>query len=170
MKTSMITLVIAILGLTSITFAQQDTTWNKWNWIVGDWVGEGSGTPGQGIGWFSLQSDLDGKILVRKSHSEYPSTPEKSGIIHNDIMIVYLDESGEPGKAIYFDNEGHIIDYVITYSEKSIVLTSTRISNMPIFRLTYTLLDKETVNVKFEMSQDGEKFLTYTEGKCRKKN
>jgi hypothetical protein len=35
--------------------------------------------------------------------------------------------------------------------------------------LTYTLLEKETINVKFEMSQDGEKFTTYTEGKCKKR-
>ena len=39
---------------------------------------------------------------------------------------------------------------------------------IPVFRLTYTLLDNETINTKFEMSQDGEKFTTYIEGKSKK--
>ena len=80
-------------------------------------------------------------------------------------MIVSLDYSGNPSKAIYFDNEGHTINYSITYTANTIVLLSEKIQNVPIFRLTYTLLDKQTVNTKFEMSQDGEKFMTYIEGK-----
>ena len=49
-----------------------------------------------------------------------------------------------------------------------IVLTSEKIPNAPIFRLTYTLLDDNTVNTKFEMSQDGENFMTHIEGKSKK--
>ena len=84
-------------------------------------------------------------------------------------MIVYPDYNGNPSSAIYFDNEGHTINYTIAYSEKSIVFTSGKIPNVPIFQLTYTLLDNESVNTKFEMSQDGETFRTYTEGRCRRK-
>jgi hypothetical protein len=169
MKTTIETLAIVLFGLASISFGRQDKTWEKWNWLVGDWVGEGSGTPGQGGGWFSLQPDLDGKILVRKSHSEYPATKDKPKIIHTDLMIIYLDSIGQPSKAIYFDNEGHIINYAITHSVKSISFTSNKVQNMPFFRLTYVSLGKGTIRVKFEMSQDGEKFLTYTEGTCTKK-
>ena len=35
-------------------------------------------------------------------------------------------------------------------------------------RLTYTPIESETVNTKFEMSQDGEKFIIYIEGKSKK--
>jgi hypothetical protein len=83
-------------------------------------------------------------------------------------MVVYPDFSGNPAKAIYFDNEGHTINYSITYSDKSIILTSDKIPNVPIFKLTYSLIDNETVNTKFEMSQDGVKFFTYIEGKSKK--
>ncbi|MCJ7714336.1 hypothetical protein MUO66_07770 [Candidatus Bathyarchaeota archaeon] len=81
-----------------------------------------------------------------------------------------LKQGGNPTKAIYFDNEGHIINYQVTYSDKSIVLTSDRIPNVPVFRLTYTLLGIDTVDTKFEMSQDGEKFTLYIEGKSKKIN
>jgi hypothetical protein len=40
---------------------------------------------------------------------------------------------------------------------------------MPMFRLTYLSIDKDTITVKFEMSQDGHTFKVYTEGTCRRK-
>lgn len=83
-------------------------------------------------------------------------------------MVVSLDYSGNPTKAIYFDNEGHTINYSISYTPHTIVLLSDKIPNIPIFRLTYSLLDNNEVNTRFEMSQDGEKFTTYIEGKSAK--
>ena len=150
-------------------FSQQKPSWDQWSWLTGEWIGEGSGKPGDGGGTFSFKTDLDQNILVRKSHSEYPATANKPQVIHDDLMVVYPDFSGTPAKAIYFDNEGHTINYSITYSDKSIILTSDKIPNVPTFRLTYSLLDNETVNTKFEMSQDGAKFFTYIEGKSKKR-
>ena len=161
-------LTVTLFGLLTACFGQQNSTWDKWNWLIGEWSGEGSGQPGQGGGTFSFKPDLDKNILVRKSHSEYPATADKPKVIHDDLMIVYLDFAGSPSKAIYFDNEGHTINYSIDYADGSVVLTSEKIQNVPVFRLIYTLLDKETVNTKFEMSQDGEKFMTYIEGKSKK--
>ena len=108
-----------------------------------------------------IQAGLDNKILVRESHSEYPATGSKPKITHNDLNIIYPDYTGNPVKAIYFDNDGHTINYSISYADKSIALTSEKIPNVPVFRLTYTLLENEIVNTKFEISQDGEKFTTY---------
>jgi len=156
------------LGLFVSCFAQQNSTWNKWNWLIGDWKGEGSGQPGEGNGVFSFRTDLNQKILTRKSHSEYPAKGNKPGVIHEDLMVIYPDYSGSPVKAIYFDNEGHTINYSITYSDKSIILTSDRIPNIPFFRLTYIQLNDESVDTKFEISQDGMKFNTYIEGKSKK--
>jgi len=47
-------------------------------------------------------------------------------------------------------------------------MTSDKIPNAPVFRLTYTLLDNETVNTKFEISNEGDKFMTYIEGKSKR--
>ena len=152
------------------SFAQQNTTWAKWQWLIGEWQGEGAGKPGAGSGTFSFKPDLNEKILVRKSHSEYPAAPGKPDVVHDDLMIIYPDYSGTPSKAIYFDNEGHTINYTITYIVDGIILTSDKIPNVPAFRLTYSLLHDETVNTKFEMSQDGTTFTTYVEGKSKKKH
>ncbi|OWK74405.1 hypothetical protein CBW16_03070 [Flavobacteriaceae bacterium JJC] len=169
MKTKLL-FTIAFFAFFTSCFGQQSTSWNQWNWLIGEWKGEGKGEPGKGGGTFSFKPDLDQKIIIRKSHSEYPATEKKPKIIHDDLMIVYSDFTGNAAKAIYFDNEGHTIHYSITYPEKSIVLTSDKMPNVPMFRLTYTLLNNGAVNTKFEMSQDGEKFMTYIEGKSIRTN
>jgi hypothetical protein len=168
MRTMAAVLGIAMLSCASVALGQQDSAWGNWKWLCGDWVGEGSGTPGQGTGWFSLHPDLGGKVLVRKGHAEYPKAQDRAEIVHDDLMIIYADPGGQLNKAIYFDNEGHVINYSIANSGESIVLVSLREKDVPLFRLTYSALDKDHVNITFEMSQDGEKFVTYTEGPCRR--
>lgn len=161
-------LTIAFFEILTTCLGQQNPTWDKWSWLIGDWAGEGSGQPGVGGGTFTFKTDLDMKILVRNSHSEYPASGTRPMLIHNDLMIIYPDYMGNPVKAIYFDNEGHTINYSISYLDQSIELTSDKILNFPVFRLTYTLLENGMVNTKFEMSQDGEKFSTYIEGKSKR--
>jgi hypothetical protein len=163
-------LMIALCGFMYVCSGQENSAWNKWNWLIGDWKGEGSGQPGQGSGTFSFFFDLDRNVIVRKSHSEYPATEGKPKIIHDDLMIIYHDAASGQEKSIYFDNEGHTITYTVAYQEKSIVLTSTKIQDMPVFRLTYTLPGNDTVNTRFEMSQDGVKFIPYIEGISTKIN
>ncbi|MGA2822163.1 MAG: hypothetical protein ABSE72_01425 [Bacteroidales bacterium] len=168
MKTKFL-LTIAFFGFLFTCFGQQNLSWERWNGLIGEWVGEGSGIPGQGGGGFSFKFDLNKKILIRKSHSEYLANKDKSANIHEDLMIVYPDSTGTPCQAIYFDNENHVIHYNITCSVKSIQFTSDKKANAPVFRLTYFSIDDSTVNTKFEMSHDGDKFMTYIEGKSKKK-
>jgi hypothetical protein len=154
--------------LTIVCSAQPAVSWEKWNFLVGTWIGEGSGQPGQGSGTFAFTFDLDKNILVRKSSTEFPASGGRPAFSHNDVMIIYPESGGNPFKVIYFDNEGHVIHYSVVYFEESVILTSEKKGNMPVFRLTYNALDSETVNTKFEMSQDGENFSTYIEGKSKK--
>ena len=161
-------LITTFILLTAISYGQQNTNWDKWSWLIGEWKGEGSGQPGQGGGTFSFSFDLEKNIIVRKSHSEYPATNNKPKIIHDDLMVVYFDAIDSSTKAIYFDNEGHIINYSVVCTDKSITLTSIKAPNAPIFRLTYDLLESKMVNTKFEMSRDGINFMAYIEGKSKK--
>lgn len=161
--------LILIFSITTIIYGQENSNWKKLNILIGNWKGEGSGKPGEGEGYFSFNYDLNNKIIIRKSHSEYPATKDKPLIVHDDLMIVYLNYSGNPEKAIYFDNEGHVINYSITFpNDNDIVFTSDKIPNGPIFRLTYSKLENDLLNVKFEMSQDGENYITYVEGKSKR--
>jgi hypothetical protein len=161
--------VMVILTMSGFVGCSQDkASLEKWQWLIGEWKGEGDGQPGKGSGSFTFLPDLDKKVIVRKNHSEYPATKDKPKIVHDDLMIVYPDFGNGLSKAIYFDNEGHVINYSVKFESNMIMMISDRVANLPIFRLTYILLDSKTIIVKFEMSQDGEKFTTYTDGKCVK--
>jgi hypothetical protein len=157
-----------VVGVSASCFGQSGATWTNFDKLIGEWVGVGAGQPGQGNGTFTFSFDLDKKILVRKGHTFFPKTETKAEITHDDLMIIYQDYSGTTSKAIYFDNEGHTINYTVQCSEKSVVFTSTKIPNVPAFRLTYTLLENDMINTKFEMSRDGKVFTPYLEGKSKK--
>src|SRR5579864_3522443 len=85
--------------------------WASYRFLMGEWVGEGDGQPGQGKGRFSFAPDLQGKILVRKNRSDYPASAGRPAFSHEDIRIVYREDGGKEQKAIYFDSEGHVIHY-----------------------------------------------------------
>jgi hypothetical protein len=165
-------LTIIIIIITVAIYGQENKNgWEKINFLVGNWKGEGSGKPGEGEGYFSFKFDLNNKILVRKNHSEYPAAKDKPLIIHDDLMVIYPDPTGNPGGGIYFDNEGHVINYSITFpNEKDIVFTSDKTPRNPIFRLTYSKIENDFINVKFEISRDGQNYSTYLEGKSKRSN
>jgi outer membrane lipoprotein-sorting protein len=163
-------LLLAAVLLSLVTFcqAQQNQKWEKWGWLLGAWKGEGSGKPGQGYGSFAFSFDLNNQVIVRRNHTEFPDVQGKPVTAHDDLMIVYYDPAGGAAKAIYFDNEGHVINYTVSFIDKSIVLTSEKTGNTPAFRLTYTPLEKGDVDIVFDMSQDGTTFVTYLEGKSKR--
>ena len=139
--------------------------WEKLRWLLGAWKGEGTGKPGEGAGTFAFYADLDGDIIVRKNHTEFPAAQNKPATVHDDLMVIYTDQKTKSQAAIYFDNEGHTINYSVTYLDNSVVFTSERSGNIPAFRLTYTPEGKDTVDITFDMSREDGKFVTYLEGK-----
>ena len=81
---------------------------------MGEWIGVGSGKPGEGAGGFALHLDLQNTILVRTNYSEFPAIKEKPAYRHDDLMIVYQSGDGSM-RGIYFDNEQHVIHYDVDF-------------------------------------------------------
>jgi hypothetical protein len=166
------TILFAILLLSCQLIWGQQTgkSWEKWNHLIGEWVGEGNGQPGSGEGTFSFKTDLDGKILVRRNHTAFPATTNSPATVHDDLLIVYSESPAGSPEAIYFDNEGNTIKYKISFPENAVVFTSDISPKAPRFRLTYQTIDNKTVNIIFEMAspQSPEKFKTYLSGRAFK--
>lgn len=40
-------LILLLLFLNLISYGQQNTSFEKWSWLIGEWKGDGSGKPGQ---------------------------------------------------------------------------------------------------------------------------
>ena len=141
---------------------------------MGDWAGEGSGQPGQaGGGAFSFGFDLQGKVLVRRSYAEYPPSKDKPSYRHDDLMIVYKDTDGKGTRAIYFDNEGHVIEYSVTFSQdqKTLTFLSEPVASAPRFRLIYTRVKDDVLSFEFDIAPPGkpDSFSRYIEGKAHRK-
>ena len=156
------------------SFAQaKRTELEKLNTLAGDWVAQGGGQPGQGEGNFSFQFDLDKKVMVRKNTSEYPPVGNKPAIVHLDLMVIYSISTTDSLKAIYFDNEGHTINYSIYFAdeEKTIQFVSNTLQNIPVFRLTYSFTDKDNMTVNFEIAPPGGpgNFRSYVKGSAHRK-
>ncbi len=141
--------------------------WSAWQFLLGSWESAHTGDPGAGTGVFSFSFDLDENILVRKSHTVFPDTPERPGYAHDDLVIIYTEFTSEK-RAIYFDNEQHVIHYAVRVSldNPTIILESDPLPGLPQFRFTYVKTGENTVNARFEMTPPGKpgEFFTYLEG------
>ncbi len=156
------------------SIAQQITNpWSKWDYLLGEWIGDGKGDPGEAKGWFTLKMDLDKNILVRTNHAEFPATKDRPAANHDDLMIVYAGNDETSAKAIYFDNEKHVINYKVSYNEaeNAIILTSDANEGAPRFRFTYKKIDDKKIKTIFEIAPPGkpDSFMVYVEGTAHRK-
>jgi hypothetical protein len=148
-----------------------DNDWGALQFIIGSWTGEGGGGPGQGTGSFSFQPDVQGKVLVRRNHSEYPAAKDRQAVVHDDLMIVYResDENAEGAlRAIFFDSEQHVIRYAVTMFGDKVVFTSEPSRGTPRYRFTYTRVSADALRIKFEIAPPGKDFATYIEAGARR--
>jgi hypothetical protein len=157
-------LILATLCLSSLGFGAED--WGPAQFLIGHWTGDGTGQPGQGTGSFSFTPDLQGKVLVRKSFAAYPAANGKPASRHDDLMIVYRDETSRQMRAMYFDSEDHVILYSVKPADGGgvvFVTEGTPASTMR-YRLTYSSTGADRLKLKFEIAPPGKDFATYLEG------
>jgi hypothetical protein len=161
-----------LMGPLAQTQAAASAGWEGWKFLLGQWVGEGSGQPGQGSGGFSFVLDLQGKVLVRKNHADYPATKDRPAFSHDDLMVIYHEAGPPAARAIYFDNEGHVIQYDASFSEDGTtwVFLSDAAPSAPRYRLTYTKEKNGMLGIKFEIAPPGKPnaFSTYIEARARR--
>lgn len=130
--------------------------WSAFRFLVGEWVGEGGGGPGQGTGGFTFAFDLQNTILVRKNNADYPASKDQPAFSHTDLMVIYGE--GEKFRAVYFDNEQHVINYTVSFSKDSsaVIFVSDVMSGTPRFRLTNTKQGTDSMKIAFEIAPPGQ--------------
>jgi len=145
--------------------------WEAWKYLLGEWEGGHEGDPGQGYGNFSFSFELDENILVRRNQTVFPATKERAGYAHDDLLIIYTEFTGTR-RAIYFDNEEHVIHYEAKVSpdKQTITLESDPMPSAPQFRFTYIKTGEDSLEAKFEMAPPGMPgaFTMYLEGTAKR--
>jgi hypothetical protein len=136
-----------------------DSPWKKLEFAIGKWTGSASqkDTPlGAGQGGFSFELELNRKIVVRRNHAGYAS-----GAQHDDLMVIYLEAPNDTPRAIYFDTEGHIIRYNLTFpTANKAIFESDGTQPGPRYRLSYWL-NEGALDGKFEVAPPGAEYKTY---------
>ncbi|MCE1203351.1 MAG: hypothetical protein LWW79_01925 [Holophagaceae bacterium] len=130
--------------------------------LTGEWAGEGDGKPGASSGGALFRFELDGKVMVRRSLADIPAVNGRPASHHEDLMTVF-EESGQL-RALYVDNEGHVIRYLVSVRPDGATFTSEPAPG-PRFRLTYLKKPDSLVTLRFEIAPPGkpEAFATYIE-------
>jgi hypothetical protein len=140
---------------------------------MGEWVGEGTGAPGEGTGGFTFRLELQGRVLVRRNHADYPATKDRPDFSHEDLMVVYPSADGGATRAVYFDSEGHVIHYAATVSEpaKTWTFLSELEPSAPRYRLTYEEKSEGKLLIRFEIAPPDKPgaFQTYIQASAHRK-
>ncbi len=140
--------------------------WAPLAWMIGDWTGTGT-SAGVQSGTFSVRPELGGNVLVRRNEAQMTT-----GGTHRDLLIMYHERGGAT-RAIYFDNERHVINYTVTPTKTpavGAVFLSDEVKGIPQFRLTYAMTDAKSAKITFELKPPGgTDFKPYLEGAATRK-
>ncbi len=143
-----------------------------WEAIVGAWYGVGSGQPGTGEGTFAFSLELEGRIIVRKNHNDIPASGGQRAAVHDDLMLIYPSDRPGEWRAMYADNEGHLIHYRARWTpdRRKLSFVSDIAPGQPRYRLTYTLTGPDDLVIDFEIAPPGkpDAYKTYLTGKAKR--
>ena len=128
------------------------------SFLEGTWDAKTAGGSGvDAAGTYTFRRELDGHVLARHSRTSGGCKgPENYDCEHGDLLYVYAETPGDPQKAIYFDNEGHVIHYdVSTPAPGTVVFLSEAGRPGPQFRLAYELKDGAMAG-RFQIKMPGQ--------------
>lgn len=97
-------------------------------------------------------------MLARHSSNAACQGPADFNCDHGDLLYIYRDSPDQPLKAIYFDNEGHVIHYCVTAPAPNVaILLSAPSQQGPQYRLIYELKGKVMLG-KFQLRMPGQSY------------
>jgi hypothetical protein len=147
-----------LIGTALLSAQTGNERWNPLRFLEGTWdaktQGETSGVNATGA--YTFRKELGGHILARHTSATGCKGPVDFNCEHGDLLYIYQDLPDQPLKAIYFDNEGHVIHYTIsTPTPTSAVFLSDPSAPGPQFRLTYEL-SGTLMSGKFQIHMPGQ--------------
>lgn len=129
------------------------------SFLVGTWEARTINNPAvTATGVYTFRRELNGHILARHSVADSSKCkgPEDFNCEHGDLLYIYADAPGQPLRAIYFDNEGHVIHYTVTAPTPTTAeFLSDTSQPGPQFRLFYQLKG-EAMSGKFQIRMPGQ--------------
>ena len=169
------TVFFAPLILAISTNAQTALSENRFQplaFLEGTWEAKTNGTSGvDSNGAYTFTLELRGHVMARHIVSKDSCKgPERYDCDHGDLLYIYPDNTRQALRAVYFDNEGHVINYsVSTPTPMTAVFLSDGSQPGPQFRLLYERRGN-VMSGKFQMRMpDQSEWKSYIEWTGEKK-
>ena len=109
-----------------------------------------------GSGRYTFGRELNGHIFARHSTSEQNcNAPASFDCAHSDLFYVFQEGPNSPLKAVYFDNEGHVIHYDVSTPKPQSVVFISPPGHGPQYRLAYELTG-EVMTGRFQLQMPGQ--------------
>lgn len=158
--------LIAAAFFVGFTLAQCDRAlsaptdpWAALSFLEGTWDAhtQGGSAKAHSSGRYTFSPDLKHHVLVRRTDDGTSCTgPASFDCLHSDLLYVYQDGQEQPLKAIYFDNEGHVLHYDVSTPDSTTAIFISKASpSGPQFQLIYHLKDA-VMSGKFQMRMPGQ--------------
>ena len=154
--------------------SEGDRVWQALKRLEGAWKGtSGGGEPGEvSTSGMNFRYELRDHVLTRWSFTTFRATATHPLRQHADLTVIYPGEAGAPPRAVYFDDEGHSIEYLVSASAdgQRIECLSALRPDRPRFRFTYVFTGPDELKIRFEIAPPGqpEKYTTHVEGSARR--
>jgi hypothetical protein len=157
---------LVVLLSNGASHAQNTSRLEPLRFLLGEW--QGIGDQAGATGGFTFSSSVQDRVIVRTNYSDTPATATSQASRHDDLMVIYVE--GDAVKADYFDNEGHVIRYLVQLRPNAVVFLSEIHPAEPRYRLTYTRADDGTITGGFEIAPPGkpDAFAAYLSWRARK--
>ena len=158
---SIVCIAITFLAVTAAAQNAASTPADPWKalgFLQGTWEAKATGAPGVAAeGTYTFRTELKDHILARHSTTDPTCKgPASFDCEHGDMLYVFQDAPGQPLKALYLDNEGHVIHYdVSTPDATTAMFLSDGTQPGPQFRLVYKLKGA-VMSGKFQMRMPGQ--------------
>lgn len=170
MRARIIAVPVILLCWCASAFAAEPAALQPFAFLVGEWASAGAGQPGIATGSAVFTRDLQDNVIVRRSHADYPAADGNPASRHEDLMVIHAAGDG-PVRAEYYDNEGHVIRYVVSsHKAGEAVFLSAPQPGQPRYRLSYELGDDGVLKGDFAVSPTGaaDAFKSYLSWELRK--
>ena len=131
--------------------------WAPLAFLEGTWAAKATRPDGVAVdSAYLFRRELKGHVMARRAVSTTACAgPASFDCDHSDELIVYQEQPGQPLKALYVDNEGHVIHYVVSTPAPDDAVFLSEAAAGPRFRLEYKL-DHGVMVGKFQLQLPGQ--------------
>jgi hypothetical protein len=158
--------LVTVAALFALALMQNDRAvsasadpWKALAFLEGTWDAQvQAGSAGaQSNGKYTFKPELKHHVLVRSSETDAACKgPASFDCRHSDVLYVYQEAENPALKAIYFDNEGHVIHYDVSTPDPTTAIFISKASpSKPQFRLIYELKNA-VMSGRFQMGLGGQ--------------